>query len=57
VPPMRSGAAGSSFYAVAFVLNRYGDQARIILEERLGFWVTIFAVVLVAGIIAALYVF
>jgi membrane protein YqaA with SNARE-associated domain len=50
-------ARGMRFYAVAFVLNRYGDQARTILEERLGFWVTIFAVVLVAGIIAALYLF
>lgn len=50
-------ARGMRFYAVAFVLNRYGDRARAILEERLGFWATIFAVVLVAGIIAALYVF
>src|SRR5262245_6290449 len=50
-------ARGMRFYAVAFVLNRYGDQARTILQERLGFWVTIFAVVLVAGIIAALYLF
>jgi membrane protein YqaA with SNARE-associated domain len=50
-------ARGMRFYLVAFVLSRYGDQARAILEERLGFWVTIFAVVLVAGIIAALYLF
>jgi len=48
---------GMRFYALAFLLNRYGDQARAIIEERLTFWATSFAVVLVAGIIAALYVF
>jgi membrane protein YqaA with SNARE-associated domain len=50
-------ARGMRFYLVAFLLNRYGVQARAILEERLGLWVTVAAVVLVAGIIAALYVF
>ena len=50
-------ARGMRFYAEAFLLNRYGVQARAILEERLGLWVTVAAVVLVAGIIAALYVF
>lgn len=48
---------GMRFYALAFLLNRYGDQARAIIEERLTFWATSFAVVLVAGIIAAVYVF
>jgi membrane protein YqaA with SNARE-associated domain len=50
-------ARGMRFYLLAFLLNRYGDQARVILEERLGFWVTLGAVVLVAGIVAALYLF
>jgi membrane protein YqaA with SNARE-associated domain len=50
-------ARGMRFYLLAFLLNRYGDQARVILEERLGFWVTLGAIVLVAGIIAALYLF
>jgi membrane protein YqaA with SNARE-associated domain len=50
-------ARGMRFYLLAFLLNRYGAQARAIIEERLGFWVTIGAVVLVAGIIAALYLF
>jgi hypothetical protein len=45
------------FYQLAFLLNRYGAQARAIIEERLGFWVTAGAIVLVAGIIAALYLF
>jgi membrane protein YqaA with SNARE-associated domain len=50
-------ARGMRFYLLAFLLSRYGPQAREILEKRLGFWVTIGAVVLVAGIIAALYLF
>ena len=50
-------ARGMRFYLLAFLLNRYGPRARIMLEERLGMWVTIGAVVLVAGIIAALYLF
>jgi membrane protein YqaA with SNARE-associated domain len=50
-------ARGMRFYLLAFLLNRYGPQARIMLEERLGFWVTVGAVVLVGGIIAAVYLF
>ncbi len=50
-------ARGMRFYLLAFLLNRYGAQARAIIEERLGFWVTVGAVVLVAGIVAAVYLF
>jgi membrane protein YqaA with SNARE-associated domain len=50
-------ARGGRFFLLAFLLHRYGPQARVILEERLGFWVTIGAVVLFGGIVAALYVF
>ena len=50
-------ARGMRFYLTAFLLNRYGVQARAIIEERLGLWVTIAVVVLVAGIVAALYLF
>ena len=39
------------------VLNRYGPQAREIIEKRLGFWVTLSVIVLVLGIIGALYLF
>jgi membrane protein YqaA with SNARE-associated domain len=46
---------GARFFAEAFLLKRYGPQARTIIEKRLGFWVTIAALVLVAGIVAALY--
>jgi membrane protein YqaA with SNARE-associated domain len=50
-------ARGMRFYLAAFLLHRYGAQARAIIEERLTFWVTISAIVLIAGIIAALYLF
>jgi membrane protein YqaA with SNARE-associated domain len=48
-------ARGMRFYAVAFLLNRYGLQARAIIEERLAFWATMALILLVGGIIAALY--
>jgi membrane protein YqaA with SNARE-associated domain len=50
-------ARGMRFYLAAFLLNRYGMRARAIIEKHLGFWVGIGAVVLVAGIIAAVYLF
>ena len=50
-------ARGTRFYLVAFVLHRYGPQARVIIEERLEFWVTISFIVLVIGIVAAVYLF
>ena len=50
-------ARGMRFYLLAFLLNRYGAQARKIIEERLGFWVTLSVIVLVLGVIGALYLF
>ena len=50
-------ARGMRFYLLAFLLHRYGERARAILEERLEFWVLLGAVVLVAGIVAAVYLF
>jgi membrane protein YqaA with SNARE-associated domain len=50
-------ARGTRFYLTAFLLNRYGVQARAIIEERLGLWFSIGVAVLVIGIIAALYLF
>ena len=50
-------ARGMRFYFVAFLLSRYGLQARAMLEERLGFWVTVGAIVLIAGIVGAMYLF
>jgi len=48
---------GMRFYLEAFLLNRYGDRARIIIEERLTFWFTVALVVLIVGIVAATYLF
>ena len=50
-------ARGMRFYLVAFLLSRYGPQARAMIEERLGFWVSVGAAVLIIGIIAAVYLF
>lgn len=50
-------ARGMRFYLIAFLLHRYGPQARVILEERLGLWTSVGAAVVVVGIIAALYLF
>jgi membrane protein YqaA with SNARE-associated domain len=50
-------ARGGRFFLLAFLLHRYGPQARVIIEERLGFWVTIGTIGLIGGIVAALYVF
>lgn len=50
-------ARGVRFYLSAFLLNRYGARVRAAIEERLGFWVVVGVVVLIVGIIAALYLF
>ena len=46
---------GARFFVLAFLLHRYGDRARHIIEKRLGLWVTLGAAVIIAGIVAALY--
>lgn len=48
---------GARFMLLAFLLHRYGPQARHTIEKRLGLWVMLGATVLVAGIVAAFYVF
>lgn len=48
---------GFRFFLVAFLLHRYGPQARKIIEERLGFWFTAFMIVFIGGILAAVYLF
>jgi len=45
------------FYMLAFLMHRYGSKARAIIEERLGFWVTIGGIAMVAGIVGAVYLF
>ena len=46
---------GARFAMVAFLLHRYGAQARDIIEKRLGLWVTIGASVVILGLVAAVY--
>jgi membrane protein YqaA with SNARE-associated domain len=46
---------GMRFFLLAFLLHRYGELARHIIEKRLALWSLLFAVVLVGGIVVALY--
>ena len=48
-------ARATRFFFLAFLLHRYGEQARHIIEKRLGLWVTLGAAVVVIGLVAALY--
>ncbi len=48
-------ARGGRFYLLAFLLSRYGDAAREMIEKRLGFWFTVGAAILIVGIVGALY--
>jgi membrane protein YqaA with SNARE-associated domain len=48
---------GARFYILAFLLYRYGPRARAIIEERLGFWVTIGAIGLALGFVIVFWAF
>ena len=48
-------ARATRFFFLAFLLHRYGERARHIIEKRLGLWVFLGAAVVVIGIVAALY--
>ncbi len=48
-------ARATRFFVLAFLLHRYGEQARHIIEKRLGLWVTLVAALVVIGIVIALY--
>ena len=48
-------ARATRFFLLAFLLHRYGEQARHIIEKRLGRWVTLGAAVVGIGIVAAVY--
>lgn len=43
---------GLRFYAVAFLLRRYGERVRALIEERFGLMTTLFFVLLVGGFLA-----
>lgn len=42
---------GARFFVLAFLLNRYGAQARAIIEKRLGFWLVISAAIVIIGFV------
>jgi len=46
---------GARFFMLAFLLHRYGERARVIIEKRLGLYTGIAAAVIVLGIVAAVY--
>src|SRR6187455_2442916 len=48
---------GARFFVLAFLLHRYGESARHIIEKRLGLWVLLGAIVIVIGLVGALYIF
>ena len=48
---------GARFFIEAFLLNRYGERARGIIEKRLGLWTGLAAIVIVVGFIVAVRVF
>jgi membrane protein YqaA with SNARE-associated domain len=48
-------ARAGRFFLLAFLLHRYGEQARHLIEKRLGLWVTLGAAVVVIGIVIAVY--
>jgi len=48
---------GARFFVLAFLLHRYGESARHIIEKRLGLWVLLGAIIIVIGLVAALYLF
>jgi membrane protein YqaA with SNARE-associated domain len=48
---------GARFFFIAFLLNRYGDRARDIIEKRLGLWAGLSAALIVVGFIVVVRVF
>ncbi len=50
-------ARAGRFFVIAFLLHRFGDQARHFIEKRLGLWTALGAAVVVIGLVGALYLF
>jgi membrane protein YqaA with SNARE-associated domain len=46
---------GARFFIAAFLIYKFGPQARAIIEKRLGFWVTVSALTLIAGFVVVTY--
>ena len=50
-------ARGMRFFIGAFLIWKYGERARSLIEERLGLFFTIAVLVIVVGVVAAFYLF
>jgi membrane protein YqaA with SNARE-associated domain len=48
---------GGRFFIVALLINRFGEQARDVIERRLGFWAAVLAATIVGGAVLVLYLF
>src|SRR5512143_1036612 len=48
-------ARAMRFFLIAFLLHRYGDQARVMIEKRLGLYTALGAAVDVLGLVGAVY--
>ena len=48
---------GARFFLLAFLLYRFGPQARGFIEKRLGLWMLLTAIIFVAGLVGAIYLF
>lgn len=48
-------ARAMRFFVLAFLLHRYGQKARAIIERRLGLWVALGAIVVIGGLIGSAY--
>jgi membrane protein YqaA with SNARE-associated domain len=48
-------ARAMRFFLIAFLLHRYGDQARVMIEKRLGLYTALGAAVVVIGLVGAVY--
>ena len=50
-------ARAGRFFVLAFLINKFGDRARHIIEKRLGLWVTLGAAIIVIGLVGSVYLF
>ena len=48
---------GGRFFVIAFLIHRYGEWAREIIEKRLAFWTTAFLIGLIGGIVVVVWLF
>jgi membrane protein YqaA with SNARE-associated domain len=50
-------ARGGRFFLAAFLLHRYGERAREMIESRLGFWFSVAVGGIIVGVIGSFFLF